>query len=160
MYSAGWAEILSIGLLIWLIIISYLFWREKSFLSQLFPKGQERDIRQKFKELLERIDEFEKRGQNLAKGLNGVRRDGLTHIQRTALLRYNPYGDTGGEQSFTLVFLDGKDDGLVLTSLHSRAGTRVYAKPILGGRSEIELSKEEKLAIIKAVDKKEYSKFE
>jgi hypothetical protein len=43
--------------------------------------------------------------------------------------------------------LDGKDDGVVITSLYLRDGNRVFAKPIKGGKSEFNLSKEEISAI-------------
>jgi len=65
--------------------------------------------------------------------------------------KYNPYNDTGGDQSFSLVLLDGKLNGTILTSLHSRSGTRIYAKVIKKGESELDLSKEEKEVLKKAI---------
>src|SRR5438309_2300208 len=71
---------------------------------------------------------------------------GIMH--RIALLRYNPYGDTGGDQSFSLALVDGEGSGVVITSLHSRASTRVFAKPvILGKPDKYQLSKEEEEVI-------------
>ena len=68
-------------------------------------------------------------------------------FQRIGLVRFNPFEDTGGNQSFALALLDANGDGLVLSSLHSRTGTRVYAKAISGGRSETALSDEESEAV-------------
>jgi hypothetical protein len=68
-------------------------------------------------------------------------------IQRVALVRYNPFEDTGGNQSFALALLDQHGDGLVISSLHARAGTRVYGKAIAGGKSEAALSDEEAEAL-------------
>ncbi len=152
MYSAGAAEALGIGSLIWLAILSYFFWRERSYLRQLFPKSDARDIRNKFKELIELINEFDKRGTQVEKHLREVQKDGLYHIQKVAVLRYNPYNDTGGDQSFSLILLDGKLNGTILTSLHSRAGTRIYAKIINKGVSQLDLSKEEKEVLKKAIE--------
>jgi hypothetical protein len=68
-------------------------------------------------------------------------------VQRVGLVRFNPFEDTGGNQSFALAMLDQHGDGLVVSSLHARAGTRVYGKAIAGGRSEAALSEEEAEAL-------------
>ncbi len=68
-------------------------------------------------------------------------------FQRSGLVRYNPFEDTGGNQSFALAILDANGDGIIVSSLHSRTGTRIYAKPVAGGRSEAALSAEETRAV-------------
>ena len=75
---------------------------------------------------------------------------GLRAFQRVGLVRYNPFEETGGNQSFALALLDAEGNGWVLSSLHARAGTRVYAKAIRGGRSDAALSEEETAAIRQA----------
>jgi hypothetical protein len=72
-------------------------------------------------------------------------------FQRIGLVRFNPFEDTGGNQSFALALLDANGDGLVLSSLHSRGGTRVYAKSVNGGRAETTLSGEESEAVRQAL---------
>jgi hypothetical protein len=68
------------------------------------------------------------------------------------ITRYNPFGDIGGDQSFILTLLDQTNSGVVVSSLHNRDITRVYAKPIKNGEGDnITLSKEEKLAIVKTI---------
>jgi hypothetical protein len=70
------------------------------------------------------------------------------HIQKIGLLRFNPFKDTGGDQSFILALLDAKDTGVVITALYSRSGTRWYAKKVMKGKgAEHELSDEEKKAL-------------
>ena len=71
-------------------------------------------------------------------------------FQRIGLVRFNPFEDTGGNQSFALALLDSKNDGIVVSSLHSRQNTRLYLKAIVGGRSETALSDEEAEALRKA----------
>jgi hypothetical protein len=72
-------------------------------------------------------------------------------FQRAGLVRYNPFEETGGNQSFALALLDARGDGWVLSSLHARSGTRVYAKAITAGRAESGLSGEESAAIEQAM---------
>ncbi|MEP6638275.1 MAG: DUF4446 family protein [Chloroflexota bacterium] len=71
-------------------------------------------------------------------------------FQRVGLVRYNPFEETGGNQSFALALLDAGGDGWVLSSLHARSGTRVYAKAIKAGRGDAALSEEETAAIAQA----------
>jgi uncharacterized protein DUF4446 len=68
-------------------------------------------------------------------------------FQRIGFVRFNPFEDTGSNQSFVLALLDGRDDGVVISSLHTRAATRLYAKTLSGGRSEGALSAEENRAV-------------
>lgn len=73
-------------------------------------------------------------------------------IQKVGLFRYNPFDDLGSDQSFSLSILDSSNSGVVLTSLHHRNFTRIYAKPIKNGQGDnITLSNEEKSAIVKAI---------
>lgn len=73
-------------------------------------------------------------------------------LQRVGVVRYNPFEDTGGNQSFAIAILDMHGDGLVLSSLHARQGTRVYAKGVTRGRSDGALSTEEAEALRIAVE--------
>jgi hypothetical protein len=72
------------------------------------------------------------------------------HYARLGLVRFNPFPDTGGNQSFALALLDESDDGYIVSSLHSRTGTRIYAKAVVGGKSDTSLSAEEQDAIDEA----------
>jgi len=72
-------------------------------------------------------------------------------FQRAGLVRYNPFEETGGNQSFALALLDAAGDGWVLSSLHARSGTRVYAKAIKAGRADTGLSEEETAALAQAM---------
>jgi hypothetical protein len=75
----------------------------------------------------------------------------LTSLQHIGLVRFNPFEDTGSDQSFAIALLDGERDGIVISSLHGRANTRVFAKPVQGGSSPHALSTEEEQAIRIAV---------
>jgi hypothetical protein len=69
------------------------------------------------------------------------------HFARVGLVRFNPFPDTGGNQSFALAMLDESDDGFIVSSLHSRTGTRLYAKAVAAGKADNTLSSEEAEAI-------------
>ena len=153
MYSV-WAVAVTGAFFIWLVILTFLVLKQKSFFKELFPKDNSRDIRNRFKEVLEAIARFEKENQILDNRLTGFKKDSLGNLQNLAVLRYNPYNDTGGEQSFSLALLNCRLNGIVLTSLHSRSGTRIYLKDIKNGKSQLELSKEEAQVLEQAVETK------
>ncbi len=69
------------------------------------------------------------------------------HFSRLGLVRFNPFQDTGSNQSFALAMLDANNDGFVISSLHSRAGTRIYAKVITDGKADTALGAEEAQAV-------------
>ena len=99
---------------------------------------------------LDKVDEVSRELDELAARmaiLEGAQRKAF---QRVGLVRYNPFEETGGNQSFALALLDAAGDGWVLSSLHARSGTRVYAKAIKSGRGDAALSDEETAAIQQA----------
>lgn len=71
-------------------------------------------------------------------------------VSRFGIVRYNPFEDTGGNQSFALALLDDELNGVVVTSLHARTGTRVYLRTIMRGVSDTSLSVEETEALRQA----------
>lgn len=72
-------------------------------------------------------------------------------LQHVGLVRFNPFGDVGGDQSYAVALLDGERSGVVLSSIYSRAGVRTYAKSVLDGASTHTLSDEEEAAIAQAL---------
>ncbi|MDF2720759.1 MAG: hypothetical protein K0Q59_434 [Paenibacillus sp.] len=66
---------------------------------------------------------------------------------KVGVIRYNAFGERGSDLSFSVAIMSEKQDGVVLTGIHNRDETYVYAKPITGGQSEYRLTPEEKEAI-------------
>ncbi|PIS15017.1 hypothetical protein COT63_02145 [Candidatus Shapirobacteria bacterium CG09_land_8_20_14_0_10_38_17] len=80
-----------------------------------------------------------------------LQKESYFSIQKVGLVRFNPFSETGGNQSFSLALLDGNNDGLVISSFHSREGTRIYAKIVKKGEGKkSSFSNEEEEAILKA----------
>jgi len=71
-------------------------------------------------------------------------------LQWLGVLRFNPFEEVGGDQSFALALVDGYGKGVVVSSLHMRDLTRVYAKPLKKWEAEHHLTDEEKQAIANA----------
>ena len=73
-------------------------------------------------------------------------------LRRVGVVRYDAFSDIGGQQSFSVALLDGENNGVVLSGIHSRSDLRVYAKPVVAGDSPLTLTGEEQGAITQALD--------
>lgn len=85
--------------------------------------------------------------RKLGKDLDITRGELKQTLQHLAIVRYDAFGDTGGKLSWSLALLDDHGDGVVLTSINSRADARTYAKEIKAFTSESKLSPEEEEAL-------------
>lgn len=143
------SSLIILGLIfVWLGLLTAFFWKLLSHYRNLTKGVTKKDLRSVLEKLLKNFEKEEKRIDELIKETEKLKRDGLYNIQKIGLVRYNPFAETGGDQSFCLAVLDGEDSGLVISSLHSRDTTRVYAKPVKKGKAAgYELSTEEKRAI-------------
>jgi len=105
---------------------------------------------QNLKEVVEYLNALEKEFGELSQELRNLKTEANSAVQKVGIVRFNPFSEVGSDQSFSVALLDKNDNGVVITSLYTREGNRVYAKPIKAGLSEYLLSKEEKTAIEKA----------
>lgn len=106
-----------------------------------------------FKEILIHFQDLKKDFEKISKEIKDLKRESKLSIQKVAMIRFNPFSEVGGDQSFSVALLDANNDGVVITSLYIREGNRVYGKPIKNGQSEYQLSKEENKAIEEAINK-------
>ena len=100
---------------------------------------------------LRRLDEIAGRVDALNKLHHDLENLTQRSIQKVGVVRFNPFADTGGDQSFAIALLDAEGNGLVLSSLHGRTDTRIFAKQVQSGRSRHQLSDEEQDAIRRAL---------
>lgn len=90
------------------------------------------------------IDDFEARHEQINQDLADINRRLKKSVQKVETLRYNPFRDQGGNQSFTTAFVNEEGDGVVISSIYSRDKVGIYGKPIRGLTSEYELTDEER----------------
>jgi hypothetical protein len=79
-----------------------------------------------------------------------LRAEAATALKHLAVVRYDAFGDTGGQLSWSLAVLDDHGDGAVLTSIHGRTEGRTYAKSISAWTCAQPLSPEEEEAVGRA----------
>jgi uncharacterized protein YoxC len=117
---------------------------------KLFKKNKKEP--ENLKDVLSHLKVLEEKVAGLTQSLGLLEKKNIKNIQKVALIRFNPFAESGGDLSFSLAMLDAENNGLVVTSHYTRDNNRVYAKPVKGGISSYALSKEEKEAIKKAME--------
>lgn len=99
----------------------------------------------------EEIKNLDKEIQELFEISNKLYNLSFKSLHKVGIVRFNPFKDIGGDQSFAIALLNGKKSGIVVSSLHTREISKVYAKPVVdGASSKYPLTEEEKQAIEKA----------
>jgi len=136
---------------VWLCGLSFFFWRILQHYNRLTKGVSSKNLRTVLEDLLKDSELTKKDIDYLKEYSLKLEKDGLLHIQKVGLVRFNPFKDTGGDQSFIISLVDGKDTGVIISGLYSRTGTRWYAKKVVEGKAvEHELSDEEKKALKEA----------
>lgn len=139
------------GLLVLLLVMVLWLARRINQLDRRLAgltRGREGDsLEHVLRQTLDRVDSVSREVVELDGRTTSLEVKGRKALTRLGLVRYNPFEDTGGNQSFAIAILDADDDGIVLSSLHARSGTRVYAKSLVGGATDMALSDEETEAL-------------
>jgi len=104
--------------------------------------------------VLNKVRGLEEKVEKILEEIEKMKKEQRFSVQKVGIIRFNPFSEVGGDQSFSVALLNEGDDGMVITSLYSRQENRVYGKPIKNGQSEYTLSEEEKQAIEKAKNSK------
>ena len=140
------------GLALLLVRVNRLDRRYQRFLQTLpFTKSGDASpevVLSALSQVSQRVTAIETRAEFLERALPGC-------VQRVGLVRFNPFQDTGGDQSFVLALLDAEGDGVLISSLHTRTATRFYAKPVRAGRATHALTDEEQHALAAALHGRE-----
>jgi len=137
-------------LFFWNSFLHFNLWQVKKKLKMFFAGKKASDLEGVLFEEIKRMKKSEAEIKKLVRFSRDLEKMASQSIQRIGFVRFNPFKDTGGDQSFAIALLDSKDNGLVISSLYSREGTRIYSKPIEAGQSKYPLSKEEMEALKKA----------
>ena len=133
-------------------VLTYIVWKLQTHYNRLVRGTHAATLSQAIDSILGEVQATKKRVENLERESARLRLEGTGHIQRIGVVRFNPFSDTGGAQSFTMAILDANHNGIVMTSLYGRMGNRWYVKQIVNGSGkDIELSKEELSAIKQAI---------
>ncbi|MDI3327757.1 MAG: DUF4446 family protein [Alicyclobacillaceae bacterium] len=148
-----WLATLAVLLLVlWVVVIvqgvrmgrvqrRYRQWvgRSGTDLNAILP-----DIMERLNDLSERLTALDRDIRNIEEQLAGT-------VRTVKVIRYKAFSDLGGDLSFSAVWLDGRGDGVIISSIYGRDESRTYAKPVHQGRSSYPLSEEEQSVLAQAI---------
>ena len=136
------------------LVVALLLWRRTARLSaaQSVVLGQSSgDLLEFAVSLQGRIDDLYRAVDEVAAGLSRVDRRVDGAVTNTAVVRYDAYEGTGGQQSASVALLDATRTGTVVTAIQGRDYARIYVKDLDRGRSSVALSPEEQEAVDRAM---------
>lgn len=154
MDTTSYVLLISVGVIvIWNIVLTVLLYKTRAK-NDLFFDDSSKNLRELVTRAITDNKSINLRANKLEAGIEEIAKIIQGSYQKFSMIRYNPFRETGGDQSFSLALLDLRDNGVVITSIHGREVDRIYAKEVLNGKSKHNLSAEEVEAIKGAIGAK------
>ena len=137
-------SVLVVLILLWILIIEIR-------LKRIFAGTKAKNLEEMIVLIGKKMNQIEESQSKIDKHLITIDSRLNKSIRSVETLRFNPFIDAGSNQSFAISFMNDEGDGVVISSLYARDRMSIFAKPILKGKSEFELSAEEKEVLKKSI---------
>jgi len=144
----------AVALVILNALLLLYFYKTNKKINRLLEKGKIKDFKAILLSQTEKNNDLEEKLKEAFLKIENLEALSEKTMQKTGIVRFNPFNEIGGNQSFVIALLDDKNNGFVISSLFVKDGNRVYAKAIREGKSDYLLSDEEKEAIERAIKPK------
>lgn len=139
--------LLLIVVLIAVVVLSFKLSRMRKRYERMMTEMNVTNIEHVITEFKEKIEQAASAAQSHSTQINRIESSMKSMASKVGVVRYNAFGERGADLSFSVAILSEKQDGVVLSGIHNRDETHMYAKPITGGQSPYRLTPEEKEAI-------------
>ncbi len=127
-------------LLVWIIVLEFR-------LKKLLRGKSGGDLEDLIKKTNEELGSLIQSRTEIINEIGAIRKRMRHHIRGVRTVRFNPFKDSGSNQSFATAFINDEGDGVVISSIYSRDRVGIYAKPIEKHKSEYELTDEERRVV-------------
>jgi len=131
-------------ILCWILIIEIR-------LKRIFSGFKAKNMESLIAEVTKKTKELEEERKKTELQISSIDKRLAQSIRNIETVRFNPFPEVGGNQSFAMSLLNDEGNGVVISSLYARDRTSLFAKPIKAGQSEFELTKEEKNVLKKSI---------
>jgi len=131
-------------------LMFFFIWKTNKRIAKFFNGSNVKTVEKVLEYELKKMQKTEEDIKLLIGNMKWIEGVARKSVSKVGVVRYNPFQEIGGEQSFSIALLDHSDNGVVISSLHAQDATRVYAKPVNSGKSDYQLTEEENEAIRKA----------
>ena len=134
------------------IVVIILLWilMTEIRLKKIFTGTKARNLEEMIVLVGKKISEMEEKEEIVDKHLVEIDNRLDKSIRNIETIRFNPFIDAGSNQSFAIALINDEGNGVVMSSLYARDRMSIFAKPIIKGKSDFELSSEEKKVLEKA----------
>lgn len=146
---------INIALIVLYVLNSIKLRKLRTNYSEFMTKlGKGNNIDEMLQKYVEKVEEVKAENVEIERYCQKLDTEAKENLKKIGLIRYNAYKDTGSNLSFALAILNENDTGIVLNGIYGRDTSNIYAKPVINGKSEYALSKEEEEAINQVVNRK------
>ena len=138
------------------LLVLLLVWRRLTRIEaaqKVVLTSGNRDLLEFVVALQGRMDDLHRVVDEVATGLSRVDRRVDGAVTNVAVVRYDAYEGTGGQQSASVALLDATRTGTVVSAIQGRDYARIYVKDLDRGRSSVALSPEEQEAVERAMSR-------
>lgn len=125
----------------------------KKYEKNMDKLGEGKDFAQMLSAYVSQVDALNKRDDQIIELCNTLNMELSQCIKKVGLYKYDAFGNTRNELSFSLALLDRENNGIVINSIYGQDSSNIYSKPIIKGESQYKLSDEEREAINKAISR-------
>lgn len=140
-----------LGIMVIFLIVVFILWSKLNKLRKNYMAMLNGDTSINVESALIELQEKMKSGKedldNVEQQISSIVQQMKTMKSKIGIYRYNAFAESGSDLSFSLAIVDEGMDGVVISGIHNREETYVYAKPLTNGQSKYTLSPEEKEAI-------------
>lgn len=137
---------------IWNIVITSSLLKTKKKNAELLRGVDGKNLEKILNLHIERVEKAVQQNVKIEKEFSDFKKFSKRFLYKIGFRRFNPFQNTGGDQSFAIAILDDDNDGLVISSMHAREGTRVFSKPVKKGEEDkYKFSEEESSVVAQAI---------
>jgi hypothetical protein len=133
-------------------------WKQSARYSKLFYGVKGENLQLLIENYFKTINLVKKDQEKQENMIEEINEKSKNNFDKMGFYRFNPFQETGGDQSFVLALLNRQDDGVVMTSLHGRNQTRVFAKRVINGKADNNTFSGEEEEVIKQIRRQNLKK--
>lgn len=134
-----------------IVLLNYSYKANKK-IDELLEKGKIKDFKDVFLSQKDKNDNLEKQLREAFLKIKNLEDISKKTVQKIGVVRFDPFNELGGKQSFAVAILDDRNTGFIISSIFVSESNRVFVKSVKEGKSEYTLSNEELEAIDKAIN--------
>ena len=144
--------IISILGLVIVFLVVFIVRFERKF-KNIFAGTEAKDLENVIHIIHKHVEHLKNNQDAVGKDIEVINNRLAKSVRSIETVRFNPFPDAGGNQSFAIALVNDEGDGVVLSSLYARDRMSIFAKPVEKGNPLHELTIEEQEVLSKSKKK-------